>query len=256
LEAHILFHSKGMHVVPCRGITKDNDGDLMLVMDVMIEDLRSYIRREDLKMTWNQVYDILYSICERLSSIHSENSCHKDLHPANILRNSKKMWMISDFGLCGPPNMPPNCVYGVLPFIAPETLNSKIYSQASDIYSVGMLMYEVATGLPPFNEKRADVNLACHILDGNRPIVPNEFNFLSSKYTGIMNRCWDALPQNRPTATEVRDFFFGELVRYRENSGYGSEPIKNYGKGRSSTIDFYRSSIHSTHSIPVQSQEL
>ncbi|CAG8701112.1 37958_t:CDS:2, partial [Gigaspora margarita] len=79
--------TRGFHVVPCLGITKDKDDDFILVMDTMIEDLRSYIGNYNLKITLHQVYDILYSICERLASIHSENLCHGDLHPGKVLRN-------------------------------------------------------------------------------------------------------------------------------------------------------------------------
>src|ERR1700722_4737186 len=62
-------------------------------------------------------------------------------------------------------------VCGVLPYIAPEVLNGKSYTFASDIYSFGIIMVEVSTGKPPFGSVPHDERLALAICNGLRPRV-------------------------------------------------------------------------------------
>jgi len=57
-------------------------------------------------------------------------------------------------------------IYGVLPYVAPEVLRGEKYTQSSDIYSFGMVAYEVLTGLPPFHKRAHDLSLLQSIRDG------------------------------------------------------------------------------------------
>ncbi|POG73005.1 kinase-like domain-containing protein, partial [Rhizophagus irregularis DAOM 181602=DAOM 197198] len=59
-------------------------------------------------------------------------------------------WSISDLGFCGPADKSSKCIYGNLPYIAPEVIIGKEYTFKSDIYSIAMLMWEISSGQPPF----------------------------------------------------------------------------------------------------------
>ncbi len=73
------------------------------------------------------------------------------MHSGNILRSPRTYrWLIGDFGFCGPADKPLSSIYGNLPYIAPEAIDKKEYTKASDIYSVCMLMWEISFGQPPF----------------------------------------------------------------------------------------------------------
>jgi len=75
---------------------------------------------------------------------------HRDLHLGNIV-NDFGQYFITDLGLCRPVNETNNGkIYGVLPYVAPEILCEGKYAQASDIYSFGIVIYEVISGLPPY----------------------------------------------------------------------------------------------------------
>ncbi|RHZ73573.1 hypothetical protein Glove_230g20 [Diversispora epigaea] len=105
---------------------------------------------------------------------------HKDFHPGNIANQTLVVSYIIDFGLCKPvTENDPEKVYGVIPYMAPETLSRGEYTQASDIYSFGMVMLEVLTSYPPYYNIAHDANLAIKI-------------------------CWNFEPLNRPTAEELR----------------------------------------------------
>jgi serine/threonine protein kinase len=78
--------------------------------------------------------------------------------------------MISDLGLCwNNISADKNDVQirGVLPYIAPEVLRRKPYTRAADVYSIGMIMYELWSGRPPFEGKNYDALLVYDICLGN-----------------------------------------------------------------------------------------
>ncbi|POG67217.1 kinase-like domain-containing protein, partial [Rhizophagus irregularis DAOM 181602=DAOM 197198] len=86
--------------------------------------------------------DIIYAI----RRIHNEKAIHRDLHSGNILFEYTRHFRISDLGFCGPVDKSLNSVYGNLPYIAPEVITGKKTTFASDIYSFGILMWEISSG--------------------------------------------------------------------------------------------------------------
>ncbi|GBB92849.1 hypothetical protein RclHR1_20660002 [Rhizophagus clarus] len=177
---------------------------------------------EIIENNWNQKLLILYKIISGLNEIHKKNLIHCDLHDGNILNHSKKNSLlkkkeednkidevrtdevfISDLGLCRPvKSLKKYDIYGVIPFMAPEVLRGKPYTPASDIYSFSMIMWELTSGIPPFNNKAHDFQLSLSICRGERPeIIENT----PQCYVDLMKKCWNEDPTKRPTAKEVSD---------------------------------------------------
>src|SRR5947207_4501149 len=146
----------------------------MLVMNKMNNNLREYLQQNHNKLTWKEGIQIAYDIVLALFRIHKENAIHRDLHSGNILfSNLGQRFLISDLGFCGPADKPLNSIYGNLPYIAPEVIAGKETTFASDIYSIGILMWEVSSGQPPFINYENDYDLVMKIINGMRPkIVP------------------------------------------------------------------------------------
>src|SRR5436305_14254981 len=108
--------------------------------------------------------------------IHKLKLTRDDFHDGNILisDNYNELFII-DLGLCKPiidlqdsdniDNINNN-IYGVLPYMAPEVLRYKPYTQASDIYSFSMIMWEFTSGIPPFNNIAHDHQLINSICKG------------------------------------------------------------------------------------------
>ena len=145
-----------------------------------------------------------------LYNIHVKNLTHKDLHLGNVLHSEDKNIhtfgaRISDFGFCKPAdesNSNNRNTYGVLPYMAPEILCGKKYTQKSDVYSLGVIMNEIISIVPPFNNEPHDYHLALDICRGKRPKIREETpEFLKE----LIQKCWDANPENRPTSGEVCD---------------------------------------------------
>uniref|UniRef100_U9T1H8 Protein kinase domain-containing protein n=1 Tax=Rhizophagus irregularis (strain DAOM 181602 / DAOM 197198 / MUCL 43194) TaxID=747089 RepID=U9T1H8_RHIID len=99
------------------------------------------------------------------------------------------------------------------------------YTQESDIYSFGMIMYFVATGIQPFYNRAHDHLLALAICKGVRPEI-NEPE-APKCYIDLMKKCWDLYPNNRPKIFEIHELigFFSKAEEYRKTN---LSFIKNY----------------------------
>ena len=105
--------------------------------------LRNYLK-ENLNLHWYIKIINLHSITSELEKIHEKELIHRDLYIGNIVVNNSTTPLITDMGLCKPANYnelenAKKSVYGVLPYIAPEILQGKHYTKASDIYGFGII---------------------------------------------------------------------------------------------------------------------
>src|SRR5581483_6904067 len=113
-------------LIRCYGVTQEsNTQNYALVLPFMENgSLRSYLNQNFNSLTWIQKLNIMQCISLGLSLINSKN------------------------------------VYGVMPYMAPEILRVKKYTKASDIYSFGIIMNEIISIVPPFNNEPHDEHLA------------------------------------------------------------------------------------------------
>ncbi|RHZ79128.1 hypothetical protein Glove_151g88 [Diversispora epigaea] len=183
----------------CRGLTKDPiTHDYMLVLKHYNTDLRQFLKNNHHSLSLLKKYIIIGKITNSLFKIHAKRIMHRDLHSGNILYNASNLrWYISDLGLSGPVNKPSNSIYGNLPYVAPEVYCGKCYTEKSDIYSIGILMWEVITGKIPYGDHDYENNshLALAIASGYRPKI---YKHIPLEYANLMKQCWDADPDNRP----------------------------------------------------------
>ncbi|RIA83760.1 kinase-like domain-containing protein, partial [Glomus cerebriforme] len=97
-----------------------------------------------------QYAEVSSNIINGLKEIHQKQMVHRDFHIGNILFKEIHLFTsnyISNMGLCGEiGNIDNTKIYGVMPYVAFEVLRGKPYTQAADIYNLGMIMYFVATG--------------------------------------------------------------------------------------------------------------
>lgn len=193
----------------CYGISQDpKTKDYIMVMKYFQHgSLRNYLTSDELEPDYVRGYrrllvaklEQLESLALELSFIHGLGLVHRDLHSGNILGYEKRFLHIADLGLCRPVNeSDEEKIYGVLPYMAPEILQGQPYTQASDIYSLGMIMYEIMLGLSPYYEYSHDRALACRICDGLRPQFKIE---IPQSVKNLIEKCWDADPNKRPTAS-------------------------------------------------------
>ncbi|RHZ73592.1 hypothetical protein Glove_230g2 [Diversispora epigaea] len=215
-EMKMHLKTNGFIVVRFYGVTKDPETNSYMMVLEYAEDgnLREYLKINFNNINWLQKLNNLWDLSHKLMNIHELDIVHQDFHPGNILSYSfKSDLLISDFGLskligANPNNPEKKNIFGVLPYIAPEVLSGeKEYTKAADVYSFGIIVYEMITGFPPYPDIPHEKDLAMKICNGLRPKIP----FHTPKLiTRIIMRCWDARVTHRPTFEEL----FNELWNY------------------------------------------
>ncbi|CAB4488360.1 unnamed protein product [Rhizophagus irregularis] len=177
IQREVDFHD---NIIRCHGITKfesENhiNNNYMLVMEYADSgSLRSYLKKNFSKLTWDDKYLMAYQLASAVSCLHNEGIVHRDLHSGNILVHQNTI-KLADFGL------------------------SKRIGASSNFQS------KVFGGRPPFDAEdgQYDVSLILDISQGHRETIVPE---TPEEYVTIYTKCWDGEPDNRPTIYQVVDW--------------------------------------------------
>ena len=111
-------------------------------------------------------------------------------------------------------------IKGVMPFLAPELLSGRgSYSQKTDVYAFGIIMWEISSRQPPFHNIAHDTQLALRILKGLRPEITNDTPLC---YRDLLQQCWHSDPTQRPTAAKIH-----ETINSWYTNGQFKNEIKN-----------------------------
>ncbi|GBB83746.1 hypothetical protein RclHR1_10410006 [Rhizophagus clarus] len=222
----ISLHHRGSEdnafIVGFYGITQHPETKNYIMVLDYAEDgsLRDYLDKTYNKLDWDGKIGHLHDITLGLTCIHEKRLIHRDLHIGNILKLKSNI-AITDMGLCKPADYnqlknAKNNVYGILPYIAPEILRGGNYTKAADIYSLGIIIYEMISGFPPYYDLSHDNNLAIKICQGLRP----KFNIkVPQLIVHLIKRCLDSNPLDRPKAGEIEDILYKwKYLSYKTHS--------------------------------------
>src|SRR5205085_7044659 len=128
--------------------------------------LGDYLQNSHSRLTLKDRITLFKTLCASLNNIHNKNLIHRDLHSGNLLVQGGECY-IADLGLCGPvDDKLSKKNYGIVSYTAPEVLREEKNTKESDIYSVGMLMWEIFSGHKPFDDRKHNVDLVFDIYDG------------------------------------------------------------------------------------------
>ncbi|CAI2178001.1 1907_t:CDS:2, partial [Funneliformis geosporum] len=203
------------------GITQNpSTKDFVIIMKYYKYDLKHYISENFNSIKWNQKLGILQQVIYALDIIHHQGIIHRDFHSGNILCKNEYDIVINDLGISKLSTESlnnDNKYYGIIPYIAPEIFQGqkyKKYSEASDIYSFSMIMWELMVGRRPFWDRDYNTSLIIDICDNIRPpIVTNA----PEGYIKLMQECWQSDPKLRPTA-EVIFSIIDKIILNEEKS--------------------------------------
>lgn len=194
-----------------------------------------------------QKTNIAIGIAHGMRYLHSKGIIHRDLKSPNILLDNRLFPYISDFGLGriiekAIEGLPPMTTCAGTPnWMAPEQISTENYGFAVDVYSFGMILYELATCRFPFEGLKSHeiFNL---VSSGRRPELPP--NLEGTPLKDLIQRCWDQDPNKRPNFDQIYNMFYMRNVDFPGTSDSGVNLMIHYIHRHETTINVHmRSNI-------------
>jgi serine/threonine-protein kinase len=169
-----------------------SEGLLYITMEYVAgEDLKSFIRRSG-RLNIDKAVGIAAEICEGLAEAHRRGTIHRDLKPQNIMIDAEGNARIMDFGIArsvgSKERTGPGTLVGTPAYMSPEQVDGRAADQRSDIYAVGIILFEMLTGRVPFDGGTPFAVALKH--KSESPPDPREFNGLVPEALGgLVLRC-------------------------------------------------------------------
>ncbi|MCL1989566.1 MAG: protein kinase [Defluviitaleaceae bacterium] len=161
--------------------------------------LKDYLR-EIGPLTAEEAIYVMIQICQGVDQAHEQGIIHRDLKSQNIMIDDELNVKIADFGIALSSNeadmTQTNTIMGSVHYLAPELARGSLATVASDIYSLGILLYEFLTGSVPFKGEGA-VNIALQHMENEIPSVGDTFADLSANYDYIIKKATEKKPAQR-----------------------------------------------------------
>lgn len=142
------------NIVSVLDVGNDQGLPYMVMEYVNGPDLKDYIH-DNSPLDLHEVIRIMDQILSAVALAHKHNVIHRDLKPQNILMDKRGNVKIADFGIAVALNQSSitqtNSVIGSVHYMSPEQTRGGLVTKQSDIYSLGIILYELITGKVPFN---------------------------------------------------------------------------------------------------------
>jgi tetratricopeptide (TPR) repeat protein/TolB-like protein/predicted Ser/Thr protein kinase len=163
------------------------------------DDLRTLLRRHG-KLSASEAIPMIEQVCRALDAAHAEGVIHRDLKPQNIMRDKQGRIVVMDFGLArslGDSGMTQTgAIVGTMEYMSPEQALGMPLDQRSDIFSVGLIFYELLTGKAPYQADTAIASLMKRTREVAKPASDVDVSVPKS-LSAIVSRCLEREPSNR-----------------------------------------------------------
>jgi tetratricopeptide (TPR) repeat protein len=172
-EARTVAKLEHPHIVPLYDFWQDDDGAFLVMRYVRDGSLRDRLEADG-ALSPQDLGPILEQICDALAAAHAEGVIHRDLKPENILIDERGQAYLTDFGiakdLSGNSLTKTGGFMGSAAYLAPEQARAEPVTPSTDIYALGVLLYELFTGEHPFPDLTT-IQLIQHHMDEPLPHV-------------------------------------------------------------------------------------
>lgn len=209
LEARAVNEINHPHIVDIFNCGKFDDGSLFLVMEYMEgEPLSAFLNRQQSALPYATAFRILEEVLDAIDAAHRRGIVHRDLKPDNIFitrksNNSDDVFVkLLDFGVAkfledsllsihSTTGLP----LGTPAYMSPEQCNGLTVDARSDIYSIGVILYQMFTARVPFDGTFPQIMMSHFMKD---PIPPSQFATIPEPLEQIILWCMEKDPNRRP----------------------------------------------------------
>src|SRR5271166_5230804 len=203
LTAHQVTHRNVIRIYDLA----EADGVKFITMEfVEGKDLRTLIR-EKKKFAPEEAVEVIQQVCLALDAAHSVGVIHRDLKPQNIMQDSSGRILVMDFGLArtleGDGMTQTGAIVGTMEYMSPEQALAKDLDQRSDIFALGLILYEMLTGKGPFVAESALASLIKRTQERAIPVSEIDAK-IPGALSGIVSKCLERdLNQRYQSAAEI-----------------------------------------------------
>ena len=189
------------------------DGDVYYLVLELIEgsDLKQILNSMDRPFEPREIYPIVAQVCDAVHYAHHKNIIHRDIKPHNIIMSPDGLVKVTDFGIARAASEATvthaGSIMGSVHYLSPEQARGETADHRSDIYSLGVLLYEMATGKLPF-EGESPISVALQKIQHD-PVPPGEANpdvAIPEALEQVIRKAMHRNPQRRyQTALQLKD---------------------------------------------------
>lgn len=214
-EMNLMANLKHPHLITSYGMGTNDEGNAFVVMEYMRGgSLCDYIEKNELPL--EQMVKVAIGISKGLDFLHSKGIVHRDVRSPNILLTKHLEPKIADFGLARlidkenkADTKMDNQAFGCYGWMDPNLYYERKYTVKSDIYSYGMVLWEMAARKKPFADIEPMYKVEHIFQKKNKEKIPDNCH---PKYAALIKWCWSDKPEDRPTPKEA----IGQLKEIKE----------------------------------------
>ena len=177
------------------------------------------ILKQRKKLEIAEAVDIMEQVASGLSAAHREGIIHRDLKPANIMRDKSGRVVVMDFGLArtfsGDGMTQTGMMLGTMEYMSPEQAQGMDVKASSDIFTVGLILYELLAGTTPFYAESAIASLLMRTQKRAAPLIDVDKN-IPGPLSNIVAKCLEKDPPKRYQSAESLD---ADLRAWQSGSG-------------------------------------
>ena len=224
-EAHTLASLHHPNIIDIYDMGKEDDVFYIVVELVMGETLKDrlqVLREKNQVMPLKEVERIMTVVCDAIDNVHRAGLVHRDIKPANLLFNEQNQPMLMDFGIVkildGTGLTIKGSLLGTPFYMSPEQCRGQPADNRSDIYSLGVMLYEMCTGDLPFKADSLMGFINAH--KEKPPPSPRQINpQLSASVENVILRALAKSPEDRfSIASELADGFSATVATSKSDN--------------------------------------
>lgn len=218
----------------------EEDGQYYIVMEYIEGKTLKQLLNKRGALTLPEVIDIMTQLTDGLSHAHEAYIIHRDIKPQNIMIEDNGTIKITDFGIAMAVNATQftqtNSVMGTVHYLPPEQANGKGATVKSDIYSLGILMYELLTGSVPFKGDNA-VEIALKHMKEKLPSIRKQNPLIPQSVENIVIKACAKNPRNRyDTVKEMHEDLVTAMERENEKKIVFEYPENDLDEPKVNTV--------------------